>query len=93
MSAGEIGVAALWKPISFVLGVIFSLIAALWAMITSRIRKNEETSSATQADLNKNYYDKDETVKMIMLHTSPLKEAIDRQTAALEKLCDKLDKH
>lgn len=99
MSAGEIGIAALWKPLSFLLGVIGALIGTIWAMLTARISRTEAAVSKQEADLedtnkalNKNYYDKDETTKMILLHTNPLKEAIDRQTLAIDRLCDKLDK-
>lgn len=92
MSAGEIGIAALWKPIGLVVGVITTLIGAIWGLLVARIKKNEDVSSSTKQDLASNYYRKDETTQMILLHTNPLKESIDRQTAALDRLCDKLEK-
>lgn len=92
MSAGEIGIAALWKPLVFILGVIGTLIATIWGMLTARMKKQEESTEATKDNLNRNYYSKDETLQMIVLHTQPLKEALDANTRATEKLCEKIDR-
>lgn len=92
MSSGEIGIALLWKPAAAGLAVIGGLIGVVWRMLLTRINKVESKASTTAQTLDKGYYDKGETVQMILLHTSPLKESIDRQTAAIEKLCERLDR-
>lgn len=99
MSSGEIGIALLWKPAAAGLAVIGGLIGVVWRMLLTRIKdvkddtaKVEEKATATAQTLDKDYYDKTETVQMILLHTSPLKDSIDRQTAAIEKLCERLDR-
>lgn len=92
MSSGEVGIALLWKPAAAGLTVIGGLIGVVWRMLLTRINKVESKASTTAQALDKGYYDKGETVQMILLHTSPLKDSIDRQTAAIEKLCERLDR-
>lgn len=92
MSLEGVGVSVLWKPISFLLGIIGALLLLMWNALQSRIKGVEQKSDTTENKLAGEYYSKLETNAMIELHIKPLVQSLNAQTQRLDRLCDSLEK-
>lgn len=92
MSAGEAGVAILWKPLLWVLGGTLALLKALLAYIWfSESRKNKKTSdelAGFKEHVRENYYDKE---SIHLLH-KPMQDTLSRFVDVTEELKNEVTK-
>jgi len=88
MSAEAVGVATIWKPIIWVVGGLLALIKGLliyiWVDSTKKTSQNTKDLRDFKSEVSTQYYSR-EHVDLII---TPIKESLDRNTAATEKLHD-----
>lgn len=92
MSLEGVGISVLWKPISFLLGIIGALLLLMWNALQGRIKGVEQKADTTENKLAGEYYSKPEANAMIELHIKPLVQSLNAQTQRLDRLCDSLEK-